>query len=144
MLSPSLSQAAGKEVANRRASIHWDEESLNDDAHWRQEQEQEQGNERMRTRTRPPSPRTPTPVPASVRGTPVADTDRPGLDLGFLAKIPLAYVVSPRARGGAEGEDAGGGAIGDGRARSSSHSPVASHANSTSPLSAISGYRQTR
>ena len=35
MLSPSLSQAAGKEVANRRASIHWDEESLNDDAHGR-------------------------------------------------------------------------------------------------------------
>ena len=55
-----------------------------------------------------------------------------------------AYVVSPRARGGAEGEDAGGGAIGDGRGRSPSHSPVASHANSTSPLSAISGYRQTR
>ena len=22
-------------MANRRASIHWDEESLNDDAHWR-------------------------------------------------------------------------------------------------------------
>ena len=38
----------------------------------------------------------------------------------------------------------GGGAIGDGRGRSPSHSPVASHANSTSPLSAISGYRQTR